>query len=410
MIEKDKLNLIQYIKTEQAKGVPRTQIEETLIAQGGWTRDDLLQVFSSTDIVSQSGNNQTLSAKQNVKSGNGRYKIWYLLFLFPLFMGVFMNEAFSSYGRMIFIQDPNAGIKGLVLIGFIFLFINFFLVRAIVKSAKNQNKGGIVLNIFIIIIFNIGLWGTQAILFSCFDCGTTENFKPSSLPNIVTTTNENFILQQGQLAEITDISATFRYTGFFSGGEGGDSASYDFSYKDSRGPAFNEYNVIQIRDYFTNDHSMMTFRVETPETTCENSDSSYKDGCWGGLAERKRDVKYCLIMADTARRSSCISRVVYLVFNWQNPEPAREMCKSDTSLDFNYCKVIGVDQFMSLKTCIDTYNNLGLIGFNQPLALCMSIAKSTKTGKPEDCQALPESDNKEICKNMFDPSSPHYYE
>ncbi len=417
MNEKDKLNLIQYIKTERAKGVPKTQIEETLLLEGGWTHDDLTQVFSAIDAANQSASDQTLSVDPKTKTVTGKHKLWYLLILITTFFVIVFAEAFAVFGT--FISSDLAGAPSLLFFELVFITANFLIIRGIARSSARHNSWKILLRILLFLMLNIGLWAMVAILNHPVDGGGThESYKLSNLPNIITTADQDFTLMQGQTAEITDISATLRYTGYTFGGPGGDDAEYDLQLLpggsiNSFESLFNNYNIIEVsNEPFDKDVTHVTFRVETAEKTCEKAEAGDRDDCWGDLAGRKRDIQYCLMMSDTTRHSGCINWVARKALDSNEEEKARGMCKSDTSSEFNLCKVIGVDSFMSLGACFDAYNAMSLTGTEtyQPILYCMSHAKDTNTGDPEACQKLRESDQKEICKNMFDPSSPYYYE
>lgn len=423
MNEKDQLNLREYIKSELSKGLSISQIETTAITQGGWTKQDVADMYKSISPSISAGDR-----KPSTPAVGNKSKFWYLLSI-----PVLASYWWSTFRTISFVADQYLA-ETITAVGLILLF-TFLLIKSIVTSASEHRIGKVVFKIILLFLLNLAFWALNAMFNSCFDCDPpiVQNYQDSFLPPISTNTNETFSLEPGQTAIISDINATFKYTGYKSGAWVNEPL-YEFTYnyppyseiiRDYNNPESYLVNMRGSTGVFSNGGSVMNFIVEKPGSVCENREGEEADACWYNFAERKNNVEYCLLIKDTTRHPGCISQVAESVYNTVNytitptgtvgdpslsHDRAREICKLDTSSEFNFCKIIGTDQFIGLKACVEIYNNSGHIGFSQQLAQCMNIAKSMKIGNAEDCQSLPESDTKEVCRNMFDPSSLHYYE
>lgn len=389
MIERDKLNLIQYIKTEQAKGVPKTQIEQALISQGGWNRDDLFQVFGSIDVVSPSAISKGTITAEKSKLVSGKHKLWYLLLLLSTFLGVSMSKVYVSFSYFLLGDNEKMAILGFVILELLILLFNIFIVRGIARNSTRHDGWRALGKILLFLMLNIGLWAMVAILNNPGGSHSSprdlnpinESYINSSLPNVVTTTGRDFTLLQGQAANLTDIGATVRYTGYNDYGNGGRWIDYTFTYDDQlKGDPKETYDVLfPVLNY---DTTYVDVRVETPVATCERE---YNSSCWLSLSSRKNDPAYCLkITAPSRTRSNCISYLVVGAY-WGNKDvpgdavKAREICKmDDNASSLNMCTAIGKEKPLTQNECLAYTKDAQVVLNNGDFyQLCFLVAAKT---------------------------------
>jgi hypothetical protein len=387
MNEKDQINLREYIKNELSKGLTISQIETKAITQGGWTRQDVADVYKSL-----SSNILVSELESPAVSIGNKSKFWYLLLIPVLTWYVFAFQTIIFVAQQYLAETVTA-------VGFLLLF-TFLLVRGIVRSASEHKPGKVISKIILLILISLAFWAVDTVFNSCFDCDTKrETFEPNSLPTIETRVDTDFTLQQGQAAILTDIGKMVRYNSYSSGAWG---AGVGFAYTNSNpsydNPNAKDYHVVILPD-FSHDNITATFRVELPESTCERQElGTPSDVCWEDLAFKKSEPSYCLKVMWHNNRRDCFSSIAKNIYykNGNHEErvlQARKVCVLDDTNELNMCTAIGKEKPLSQKECIALIGDPTTMTFNPGFYNeCFAVASDTYPDiwDPKLCSSIQE--------------------